>query len=160
MKSIGAASAEPVHLIQSPGIQHTCKKARAKCPGLGCLRSCRRNCCLCGWQLRRLHGDEASALSLVLKLDLPGDLGKESVVAAAADIQPRLQFCPALTHDDGASRYDLPGKPLHAQPLCRGVTPVAAGRRTLFFEPEGAGFVRLTVIDGRGVTDSVVVRLQ
>jgi Penicillin-Binding Protein C-terminus Family len=36
----------------------------------------------------------------------------------------------------------------------------AAGRRTLFFEPEGPGFVRLTVIDGRGATDSVVVRLQ
>jgi len=34
------------------------------------------------------------------------------------------------------------------------------GRRTLFFEPEGPGFVRLTVMDGRGATDSVVVRLQ
>jgi penicillin-binding protein 1C len=38
--------------------------------------------------------------------------------------------------------------------------PAAAGRRTLFFEPEGPGFVRLTVMDGRGATDSVVVRLQ
>src|SRR5262249_45047672 len=28
--------------------------------------------------------------------------------------------------------------------------PAAAGRRTLFFEPDGPGFVRLTVIDGRG----------
>jgi penicillin-binding protein 1C len=35
-----------------------------------------------------------------------------------------------------------------------------AGRRTLFFEPEGPGFVRLTVMDGHGATDSVVVRLQ
>ena len=38
--------------------------------------------------------------------------------------------------------------------------PAAAGRRTLFFEPQGPGFVRLTVMDGRGATDSVVVRLQ
>jgi penicillin-binding protein 1C len=38
--------------------------------------------------------------------------------------------------------------------------PESAGRRTLFFEPDGPGFVRLTVIDGRGATDSVVVRLQ
>jgi penicillin-binding protein 1C len=38
--------------------------------------------------------------------------------------------------------------------------PAAVGRRTLFFEPEGPGFVRLTVIDGRGATDSVVIRLQ
>ena len=35
-----------------------------------------------------------------------------------------------------------------------------AGRRTLFFEPEGPGFVRLTVMDAKGATDSVVVRLQ
>jgi penicillin-binding protein 1C len=35
-----------------------------------------------------------------------------------------------------------------------------AGRRTLFFAPEGQGFVRLTVMDGAGATDSVVVRLQ
>jgi len=44
---------------------------------------------------------------------------------------------------------------VNGQPL-----PAAAGRRTLFFAPEGPGFVRLTVIDGRGATDSVVVRLQ
>ena len=42
------------------------------------------------------------------------------------------------------------GLPLSASP----------GRRTLFFEPDGPGFVRLTVMDGRGSTDSVVVRLQ
>src|SRR5262249_4146278 len=34
--------------------------------------------------------------------------------------------------------------------------PSATGRRTLFFEPQGPGFVRLTVVDGRGATDSVV----
>src|SRR6478752_6853986 len=38
--------------------------------------------------------------------------------------------------------------------------PASRGRRALFFEPEGPGFVRLTVMDGRGATDSVVVRLQ
>jgi penicillin-binding protein 1C len=40
--------------------------------------------------------------------------------------------------------------------------PLAAapGRRTLFFEPDGPGFVRLTVMDGKGASDSVVVRLQ
>ena len=34
------------------------------------------------------------------------------------------------------------------------------GRRTVFFEPDGPGFVRLTVMDARGATDSVSVRLQ
>jgi penicillin-binding protein 1C len=32
--------------------------------------------------------------------------------------------------------------------------------RTLFFEPDGPGFVRLTVMDATGAADSVVVRLQ
>jgi penicillin-binding protein 1C len=36
----------------------------------------------------------------------------------------------------------------------------AAGRRTLFFDPDGPGFVRLTVMDARGTADSVVVRVQ
>jgi penicillin-binding protein 1C len=35
-----------------------------------------------------------------------------------------------------------------------------AGKRTFFYDPEGPGFVRLTVMDGKGATDSVVVRLQ
>ena len=34
------------------------------------------------------------------------------------------------------------------------------GARTLFFEPEGPGFVRLTVTDATGAADSVLVRLQ
>jgi penicillin-binding protein 1C len=44
---------------------------------------------------------------------------------------------------------------VNGQPL-----PDSPGRRTLFFEPEGPGFVRLTVMDAKGSTDSVVVRLQ
>jgi penicillin-binding protein 1C len=42
------------------------------------------------------------------------------------------------------------GMPLRPEP----------GRRTLFFAPEGPGFVRLTVMDAKGASDSVVVRLQ
>jgi penicillin-binding protein 1C len=41
-------------------------------------------------------------------------------------------------------------------------TPVATGadKRTLFFAPDGPGFLRLTVMDARGVADSVVIRVQ
>jgi penicillin-binding protein 1C len=35
-----------------------------------------------------------------------------------------------------------------------------ADRRTLFVDPDGPGFMRLTVIDARGAADSVIVRLQ
>ena len=45
--------------------------------------------------------------------------------------------------------------------LVNGV-PVAAqsGKRTLFFAPDGPGFVRLTVMDANGATESVLVRIQ
>jgi penicillin-binding protein 1C len=38
--------------------------------------------------------------------------------------------------------------------------PAQGSRRSLFFAPDGPGFVRLTVMDARGATDSVSVRLQ
>jgi penicillin-binding protein 1C len=38
--------------------------------------------------------------------------------------------------------------------------PADRGRSTVFFDPEGPGFVRLTVMDSKGATDSVLVRLQ
>ena len=45
--------------------------------------------------------------------------------------------------------------------LVNGVpTAARADRRTLFFAPDGPGFVRLTVMDARGAADSVMVRLQ
>jgi penicillin-binding protein 1C len=45
--------------------------------------------------------------------------------------------------------------------LVNGVPMAAPGSRgTLFFQPEGPGFVRLTVMDARGAADSVTVRLQ
>ena len=45
--------------------------------------------------------------------------------------------------------------------LANGV-PVAAqaGQRTLLVDPDGPGFLRLTVMDAKGSTDSVMVRLQ
>jgi penicillin-binding protein 1C len=39
-------------------------------------------------------------------------------------------------------------------------TASRADRRTLFVDPDGPGFLRLTVIDARGAADSVMVRLQ
>jgi penicillin-binding protein 1C len=88
----------------------------------------------------------------------------------AAESQLRIMFPPNHARLELAS--DGSGKPdpialkvtggtgpltvlVNGQPL-----PTAAGRRTLFFEPQGPGFVRLTVMDARGATDSVVVRLQ
>jgi penicillin-binding protein 1C len=45
--------------------------------------------------------------------------------------------------------------------LVNGVPLESRGsRRTVFFSPDGPGFTRLTVMDARGATDSVSIRLQ
>jgi len=38
--------------------------------------------------------------------------------------------------------------------------PARGSQRTLFFLPDGPGFARLTIMDARGVADSVVVRIE
>ena len=44
--------------------------------------------------------------------------------------------------------------------LVNGVPATALPRGTLFFQPPGPGFARVTVIDGSGAADSVMVRLD
>ena len=72
------------------------------------------------------------------RLELAGDAGKPDPIALK------------VTGGSGVLTVLVNGLPL----------PTAAGRRSLSFEPQGPGFVRLTVVDGRGATDSVVVRSQ
>jgi penicillin-binding protein 1C len=44
--------------------------------------------------------------------------------------------------------------------LVNGMPAAAQPRGTLFFQPQGPGFARVTVIDGSGAADSVMVRLE
>jgi penicillin-binding protein 1C len=44
--------------------------------------------------------------------------------------------------------------------LVNGAPVATTDKRTLFFAPDGPGFLRLTVMDANGVTDSVMVRVQ
>ncbi|HXZ46463.1 MAG TPA: penicillin-binding protein 1C, partial [Pseudolabrys sp.] len=79
---------------------------------------------------------------------------------------PRIMFPP-----DGA-RLELTGVGEHvALKIAGGRAPLTvmvngvplaaqSGQRTVFFQPDGPGFVRLTVMDARGAADSVTVRLQ
>ncbi|HEY7662029.1 MAG TPA: penicillin-binding protein 1C [Xanthobacteraceae bacterium] len=98
--------------------------------------------------------------------------GASTMAGDAAEAKLRIMFPPNGASlelaSDGAGKLDpialkvmggsgpltllVNGLPLPAA--------AAAARRTLFFEPGGPGFVRLTVIDGRGASDSVLVRLQ
>jgi penicillin-binding protein 1C len=92
-------------------------------------------------------------------------------VAAADNAWPplRIAFPPNNSRVE-LTTYDGKPDPL-ALKITGGVEPLTvlvngvpaaarADRRTLFVEPDGPGFLRLTVIDARGAADSVMVRLQ
>jgi penicillin-binding protein 1C len=75
----------------------------------------------------------------------PPDGARLELAGNAADGLP-LKF----TGGRGPLTVLVNGMPLYARP----------GLHTLFFHPDGPGFVRLTVMDGRGAADTVTVRLQ
>ena len=87
---------------------------------------------------------------------------------AAASEPPRIMFPPdgarielakGAAPDPVALKISGGAAPLTV--MVNGVPlPPQGSRRTIFFEPDGPGFVRLTVMDARGATDSVSVRLQ
>jgi penicillin-binding protein 1C len=71
----------------------------------------------------------------------------------------RLEIAAAAQPDPVALKISGGRGPLTV--LVNGVpTTALSGRGSLFFQPDGPGFVRLTVIDARGASDSVTVRLQ
>jgi len=88
----------------------------------------------------------------------------------AGEPQPRIMFPPngarlELANDDAGRPEPIAVKvsggaaPLTV--LANGLPLAdASARRTLFFQPDGPGFVRLTVMDAHGASDSVMVRLQ
>jgi penicillin-binding protein 1C len=97
---------------------------------------------------------------------LPPPLRRFSPALVEAGAAPRIMFPPnGARLERGAEDEPLALKiaggrgPLTV--LVNGV-PVErpSGRRTVFFRPDGPGFVRLTVMDARGAADTVTVRLQ
>jgi penicillin-binding protein 1C len=81
---------------------------------------------------------------------------------------PRIMFPPdgaRLELADGAAvepvALKIAGGAAPLTVMVNGVPLAPQGsRRTVFFAPDGPGFVRLTVMDARGATDSVMVRIQ
>src|SRR5579864_517023 len=70
--------------------------------------------------LLRFYGFDHHELahgSLVHELDPARDLGKESIIFASADIEPRLHARAALPHNDGSTGHDLPAECLESKPL-------------------------------------------
>jgi len=91
----------------------------------------------------------------------PGILAGET-----SDTAPRIMFPPngarlelAWAGTEMALKISGGVQPLTL--LVNGVPrPTETNRRTLFFTPDGPGFARLTVMDARGIADSVVVRIE
>jgi penicillin-binding protein 1C len=90
-----------------------------------------------------------------------------TLVGDNGDAAPRIMFPP------NGARLELAAgeRSEMALKISGGVQPLTllvngiprtseSGRRTLFFTPDGPGFARLTVMDARGVADSVVVRIE
>ncbi len=73
----------------------------------------------------RLDHHELPHRALIQELDSSRDLGKQSIVLAAANVQSRLNARAALPHDDRAARHDLPAKCLKSKPLRVRVAPVS-----------------------------------
>ena len=100
---------------------------------------------------------------------LPPPLQRFSVNGLSEAVEPpRIMFPP-----DGARLEMVAGGSFDPVALkitggCAPLTVMVNGvplatqnsRGTLFFQPDGPGFVRLTVMDARGAADSVTVRLQ
>ena len=101
------------------------------------------------------------------RLPLPLQRFRPGILAGdASDAAPRIMFPPnGARLELGASGTEM------ALKISGGVKPLTllvngvprraeANRRTMFFTPDGPGFARLTVMDARGVADSVVVRIE
>src|SRR5258708_37295181 len=72
-----------------------------------------------------LDHHKLSHRSLVEELDASRDLGEESVVFAASDVQSGLHPCAALADDDRAACHHVPAESLKAKPLRVRVAPVS-----------------------------------
>src|SRR5258708_32612093 len=70
--------------------------------------------------------------SLVEELDASRDLGEESVVFAASDVQSGLHPCAALANDDRAAWHQLPAESLKAKPLRVRAAPVSCSALSFF----------------------------
>jgi penicillin-binding protein 1C len=98
------------------------------------------------------------------RLPLPLQRFRPASRRRRADAAPRIMFPPngarlelGETVRDGLK---ISGGVQPLTLLVNGVPRPRTSRRTLFFTPDGPGFARLTVMDARGVADSVVVRIE
>ncbi|HEY1473922.1 MAG TPA: penicillin-binding protein 1C [Pseudolabrys sp.] len=114
------------------------------------------------------HAPKGAVFAATNKLPPPLQRFISGGDASAASEPPRIMFPPdgarielAKGANPEAVALKITGGAAPLTVMVNGVPLAAQGsRRTLFFEPDGPGFVRLTVMDARGASDSVSIRLQ
>ena len=104
------------------------------------------------------------------KLPLPLQrFRQDTLLLGDAATRPRIMFPPngariELARTNGETDpvpLKISGGTGQITVLVNGVPlPASNGQRTLFFAPDGPGFLRLTVTDAKGAADSVTVRVQ
>jgi penicillin-binding protein 1C len=115
------------------------------------------------------HAPKAAIFAATARLPLPLQRFRPGGLPGETDRPLRIMYPPngarlELAMSDG--KFDPMALKVAGgvQPLTLLVNgaplPAATDRRTLFYAPDGPGFVRLTVMDARGAADSVVVRVQ
>ena len=114
------------------------------------------------------HAPKGAVFAATNKLPPPLQHFSSDGNLSATSEPPRIMFPPdgarieltkGSSHEAVALKITGGAAPLTV--MVNGVPLAAQGsRRTVFFEPDGPGFLRLTVMDARGATDSVSVRLQ
>jgi len=113
------------------------------------------------------HVPDGVLFSTTARLPPPLQRFSPAAAASAKGDPPRIMFPP------NGARLEIAGGAAEGLPLkiAGGRVPLTVmvngiplkgreARRTLFFHPDGPGFVRLTVMDARGAADTVTVRLQ
>ena len=113
------------------------------------------------------HAPDGVLFSTTARLPPPLQRFSPAAAASAKGDPPRITFPP------NGARLEIAGGAAEGLPLkiAGGRAPLTVmvngvplkgreARRTLFFHPDGPGFVRLTVMDARGAADTVTVRLQ
>jgi penicillin-binding protein 1C len=116
------------------------------------------------------HAPRGTMIATNAKLPLPLQRFRPVGLPSEGSEPPiKIMFPPngarlELTADAGAVdplAVKISGGALPLTVLANGVPlESATAKRTLFYQPDGPGFVRLTVMDAKGKTDSIVVRLQ
>jgi penicillin-binding protein 1C len=114
------------------------------------------------------HAPKGTVFASTGKLPPPLQRFGPAAASGGASEPPRIMFPPEGAHIEWAGgqanepvALKIAGGLAPLTVMVNGV-PVTAdsARRTLFFQPDGPGFVRLTVMDARGAADSVMVRVQ